>query len=315
MTIRPAALKQSMMKIFTICFAAGSVCSVQAAAPADSKNLMIYMEQLIGAGAGRHAENIQELNRVSAWIREQMRLFGVPCHYQNFSVNNLPYRNVICSLNTGHKERVIVGAHYDAEKGSTGADSNASGAAGVIETARIAAMDKASLKRNIDFVFYTLAAPPYLGTENMGSFIHAKGLSKQKVNIAAVYIMDMIGYYDQNEVQQYPSGLKWIYPAHGNFIAAVGNLQSRDLTYAYCMAMRKQNQLQCERIIAPSFVQELDFSDHMHYWKYDIPAITITDTGAYRNKRIETGQDSLDFLDTVKMGQAVNGLVDVLFTN
>ena len=283
-----------------------------AAVPADAKNLRVYMEQVIGAQAGRHAKNIQELNRVSAWIREQMRLFGVPCQYQNYTANSLPYRNVVCSLNAGKKQKVIVGAHYDVLEDTTGADDNASGVAGVIEVARILATEKTSLKHNVDFVFYTLAEPPYFGTENMGSFIHAKSVAKQKQNIAGVYILEMIGYFDENEVQQYPAGLKWIYPAHGNFIAAVGNLVSRDLTYDYCAAMRKLNQLQCERLIAPSFMQDLDFSDHLNYWKFGFPAITITDTAMYRNKYYHTRQDTLDRLDTEKMGQVVNGVVKML---
>lgn len=283
-----------------------------AAIPADAKNLRVYMEQVIGAQAGRHAQNIQELNRVSAWIREQMRLFGVPCQYQNYTVNSLPYRNVVCSLNTGKSQKVVVGAHYDVLQDAMGADDNASGVAGVIEIARILATEKASLKHNIDFVFYTLAEPPYFRTENMGSFIHAKSLAKHKQQIVAVYILEMIGYFDENEVQQYPAGLKWIYPAHGNFIAAVGNLMSRDLTYDYCTAMRKLNALQCERLIAPSFMQDLDFSDHLNYWKFDFPAITITDTAMYRNKYYHTRQDTLDRLDTEKMGHVVNGVVKML---
>lgn len=310
---KSVAANRSILKTVGALLVASCVQSAYATDSADSKNLMIYMEQLIGAGSGRHAENIQELNRVSAWIREQMRRFGVPCTYQNFTVNSLPYRNVVCSLNAGHKEKIIVGAHYDTAKNSIGADSNASGTAGVIEAARILTADKSRLKHNVDFVFYSLAAPPYLGTENMGSYIHAKALAKQKANISGVYILDMIGYFDESEVQQYPSGLKWIYPAHGNFIAAVGNIRSRDMTYEYCNAMRKQNQLQCERIVTPGFAQGLNFSDHINYWKYDFPAVTITDTGEYRNKQTQKRLDSLDQLNTEKMGQVVDGLVEMLF--
>ena len=51
---------------------------------ADEQNLQVYLEQVIGQGKARNYKNLDDLNRVSAWIKEQMRLLGVPCHYQNF---------------------------------------------------------------------------------------------------------------------------------------------------------------------------------------------------------------------------------------
>ncbi len=71
------------------------------------------------------------------------------------------YRNVVCSLNVGRADRVIVGAHYDVFGDQDGADDNASGVAGVIETARILAEQKSKLPNNVDFVFYSLEEPPF----------------------------------------------------------------------------------------------------------------------------------------------------------
>ncbi len=54
---------------------------------AEPENLSVYLQQIIGSeGEYRNYKNIQELNRVSAWIREQMRLFGVNCSFQTYSV-------------------------------------------------------------------------------------------------------------------------------------------------------------------------------------------------------------------------------------
>jgi len=161
----------------------------------------------------------------------------------------------------------------------------------------------------VDFIFYTLEEPPFSRTEDMGSYVHAKSIEKQRGNIQGIYILEMIGYFDPNLVQQYPAGLKWIYPSHGNFIAAVGNLQSRELTADYCSAMKNLNQLQCERLISPAFAQNMDFSDHFNYWEFGLPAIMITDTGSYRNKNYHSDQDALAELDAGKMAQVVNGLV------
>ncbi|TCB62291.1 M28 family peptidase [Acinetobacter terrae] len=277
--------------------------------PASTDNLKVYLEQIIGEQGHRNYKNIAELQRVSAWIKEQMRLFGVPCKYQNYSVNGLSYRNVVCTLTAGHADKVIVGAHYDVFEEQQGADDNASGVAGVIETARILAQQKSQLANNVEFVFYTLQEPPFFKTEQMGSYVHAKSVQAQKDQIQGVYILEMIGYYDENLVQQYPVGLKWVYPRHGNFIAAVSNLQSYDLGTNYCESMLIFNRLQCQRVAAPSFVSAMEFSDHVNYWKFGIPAMMITDTASFRNKHYHTHGDTLKTLNIGKMANVVDGLV------
>lgn len=282
---------------------------------AEPDNLKVYLEQIIGSESEyRNYKNIQELNRVSSWIREQMRLFGVSCSFQTYTVNSQPYRNVVCPLNTGQSDKVIIGAHYDVFEEQQGADDNASGVAGVLETARILAAEKSRLKQNVEFVFYTLEEPPYFRTEHMGSYVHAKSVAKNKDKISGVYILEMIGYFDPRVTQEYPIGLKWIYPSHSNFIAAVGNIQSRELTSSYCNAMGELDQLQCERLISPSFIQGVDFSDHMNYWQFGMPAMMITDTAFYRNKNYHTEQDTLSKLNLDKMAQVIDGVVKMVLS-
>ncbi|WP_166170994.1 M28 family peptidase [Acinetobacter sp. SA01] len=277
-------------------------------APASSDNLKVYLEQIIGQQGHRNYKNSQELQRVSAWIKEQMRLFGIPCQYQNYSVNGLGYRNVVCTLTAGHADKVIVGAHYDVFGETQGADDNASGVAGVIETARILSQQKSQLPYNVEFVFYTLQEPPFFKTEHMGSFVHAKSIQTQKDHIRGVYILEMIGFFDENLVQEYPAGLKWVYPQHGNFIAAVSNLQSYDLGAKYCESMRILKRLECQRLVAPSFITGMEFSDHLNYWKLDIPAMMITDTGRFRNRYYHSAKDTLKTLNIAKMASVIDGL-------
>lgn len=279
---------------------------------ASTNNLKVYLEQIIGNDSYRNYKNIEELQRVSAWIKEQMRLFGIPCQYQTYSVNGLGYRNVVCNLAAGHADKVIVGAHYDVFGEQQGADDNASGVAGVIETARILAQQKSQLTQNIEFVFYTLQEPPFFKTEQMGSYIHAKSVQTQKDQIQGVYILDMIGYFDEKLVQDYPVGLKWVYPNHANYIAAVSNVQSYDLGAKYCEEMRTLNRLECQRLVAPSFVSGMEFSDHLNYWKFDIPAVMITDTAFFRNKNYHTEKDTLKTLNIGKMANVIDGLVNNL---
>ncbi len=55
----------------------------------------------------------------------------------SFNYGNTQYKNIICSINTDKKERIIIGAHYDVCGDQDGADDNASGVAGLLELARL----------------------------------------------------------------------------------------------------------------------------------------------------------------------------------
>ena len=278
---------------------------------AQAENLKLFVGQILGPMQyPRNYKYPQELNRTAAWITEQMRLFSIPCHYQNFNLNQKQYRNVICRLNAGRSDKVIIGAHYDVEGDSAGVNHNASGVAGVLETAHVLSQAKNNLKHNVEFVFYTLGTPPYANSEHMGSIRHAKTLAADEQPSKAVYILDQIGIYDKDSVQEYPPVLKWVYPAHANFIAVVSNISSRDLASRYCQNMDKLNQLQCERFSLPFHVFE--DSDHLSYAKYDLPAVLITDTGRFRNPNSYHADVELKRLDYTKMAAVVNGLVHSL---
>lgn len=304
------------MRLIIGCFIGGLVCITSAAnaAPrqADADNLKLFVGQVLGPMQyARNYKHPQELNRTAAWISEQMRLFAIPCQYQNFNLNQKQYRNVVCRLNAGHADKVVIGAHYDAEGDSHGVNHNASGVAGVVETAHILSQSKSGLKHNVEFVFYTLATAPYLNTEHMGSIRHAKSLVNGKEPVKAVYVLDQIGFYNHEAVQEYPLGLKWLYPNHANFIAVVSNIASRDVANQYCQAMQKNDELACERFSLP-VLNVFDDSDHLSYWKYDFPAVLITDTGQYRNKNQYRAEVEMQRLDYKKMAAVVNGIVATL---
>ena len=276
---------------------------------AETENLSVYLNQIISSSKYRNHTQFDELNRVSAWIQGQMQKFGIPCDFQNYMVESNRYRNVVCELNVGAAKNLIVGAHYDVHGETDGADDNASGVAGVLETARILAKEKRHLKHNVEFVFYTLEEPPYFRTEQMGSAVHAKAIEKYKDRITGVFILEMIGYFDQRNIQEYPAGLKFFYPAHGNFIGAVSNFDSNLLGSEYCAAMKQINRLDCQRLVAPSFVTGVDFSDHLNYWNAGIPAVMITDTAFFRNKNYHTVNDKVETLNLQKMKHVIDGVV------
>lgn len=298
------------MRLIIGCFIgvwAATLATAHAVAPqADADNIKLFLTQVVGPMQyARNYKHPQELNRTAAWLTEQMRLFAIPCHYQNFNLNQKQYRNVICRLNAGHPNKVVIGAHYDVEGESRGVNHNASGVAGVVEAAHVLSQNKNSLKHNVEFVFYTLGAAPYVNTEQMGSMRHAKTLVASEEPVQAIYVLDQIGFYEHAAVQEYPIGLKWLYPEHANFIAVVSNITSRDIAVQYCQNMQ---QLACERFSLP-VLKIFEDSDHLSYWKHDLPAVLITDTGQYRNKNQYRAEVEIQRLDYKKMANLVNALV------
>ena len=148
-----------------------SLCAANSSKNAQVSHLELFFSQIMSVDEYRNYKNLKELNRVSAWIKGQMQRFGIPCQFQVYVVNNLSYRNVICSLDTQAKTKMVMGAHYDVFSARNGADNNASGVAGLLETARLLALQKSKLKHDVEFAFYTLEEPPFFKTEHMGSYM------------------------------------------------------------------------------------------------------------------------------------------------
>ena len=307
-------LQKMIMGGFTLILAGyATAYNKQAIEPTKASNLNQHLQQIVSTTQYRNHKNINELNRVAAYIKQQVELSGIPCEYQNYQVEEHSYRNVVCKLNADKAKTIIVGAHYDTYGEQQGADDNASGIAGLIELARVMSKQKDRLRHNIDFVAYTLEEPPYFRTEYMGSYIHAQSLQARKDKIEGVIVLEMIGYFSEKNEQNYPiKAMKWIYPKHGNFIAAVSNFSSRNLGKDYCAAMNKYNRLQCSRLVAPASVQGVDFSDHLNYWNLGYKALMITDTSFYRNDAYHTKQDTLDRLNTNKMAHVLDGISRML---
>jgi hypothetical protein len=64
-------------------------------------------------------------------------------------------------------------------------------------------------------------------------------------------------------------------------------------------------------INAPAVVQGVDFSDHASYWRFDMPAIMVTDSAFLRNPNYHEPGDTPDTLDYARMAQVVRGVYAV----
>jgi Zn-dependent M28 family amino/carboxypeptidase len=277
---------------------------------ANLETTVRFLSEEIGPRSYAHLE---QLNKSADYVEERLTSCGCNVKRQSFTCMENTYHNIIGEVRGAKdSEILVIGAHYDTVPGTPGADDNASGIAGLLELARLAAGN--SLSRTICFAAFTLEEPPFFKTRHMGSHVYAKSLHENKVNVTGMISLEMIGYYcDKKGCQYYPfSFFKWFYPETGNFIAFVGNVSSKDYTRSVKHAFQKAVALPVVSLNTVSLVPGIDFSDHSSFWNFEYPAFMITDTAFYRNPNYHTAGDTTDTLDYKRMALLVSGLKSAL---
>jgi len=265
-----------------------------------------FLSEKIGP---RSYADIEELNNSADYIEETLSSYGCNVKRQSFTCMENTYHNIIGEVRGhGDSEILVIGAHYDTVPGSPGADDNASGIAGLLELARLAAENPAS--RTVCFAAFTLEEPPFFRTKHMGSYVYAKSLKENNVKVEGMVSLEMIGYYcEKKGCQYYPfSFFKWFYPEKGNFIAFAGNISSKNFTRRVKHAFQKTSVLPVASLNTVSLVPGVDFSDHSSFWDFDYQAFMITDTAFYRNPNYHTAGDTADTLDYKRMALLISGL-------
>ncbi len=207
--------------------------------------------------------------------------------------------NVIGVLPGASDERVIVSAHYDSTDASCpGADDNATGVAGVLESARV--MAAASLDK-------TLVVACWDEEEDglVGSDAYAGRAKQQGDKIIGVYVYEMLGYVTQEpNTQTLPAGFGIMFPEaaaevaandnRGDFIAIIGDVSMQvgvDLLDQYAEhygAKALQLTLEADQKNSPLF-GDLRRSDHAPFWERDFPALHMTDTSNFRYSAYHCG--------------------------
>jgi len=254
------------------------------------------------------ATHPQRLDRVGAYVREELVRTHAAVSDQPFQVDGIPYRNVVARYGPDAQECVVVGAHYDAAGPYPGADDNASGVAALLELA--SALGKTSVPTTVELVAHTLEEAPFFGTAQMGSAVHAQALRERGVKVRAVFSLEMIGYFtDREDTQKFPlPWLSWWYPSTGNFIAVVGKFGHGGLARRVERAMAQASPLPVFSLTAPRSLPGVGLSDHANYWEVGYPAVMITDTAFYRNPHYHTRSDTAETLDYRRMALVVEGV-------
>jgi len=297
--------------LFTVVIFAGVFLHASSLYPKVSINkadLVQVVTELTSQPKPRNYRNVSILNALSQSIHNRFKSFGYAPRFQNFTVRNNNYRNVVACIGPKKAAKLIVGAHYDSHGETPGADDNATGVAGLITLAKLLKPYESKLKYQVEFVAFTLEEPPFFRSEKMGSYIHAKSINDGKTEVLGMICLEMIGYFTKDDnSQDYPvTAMKLLYPSVGDFIAVVSNISSRSLGSVLQSHMGKAD-IEVQRLVSPSSLPGVDFSDHLNYWKFDYPAVMITDTAFFRNKNYHKSTDTIDTINFTKMKEVILG--------
>ena len=262
----------------------------------------------------RNYQNLESLAQVVDYVKNEFEKAGLTIQYQKWTAGGNEYTNVIGVYN-GHKsKKLVVGAHYDVCGDQPGADDNASAVAGLLETARLIGENKPDLEYAIEFVAYCLEEPPFFGSTEMGSYVHAKSLYDNEVNVIGMICYEMIGYFsDEPNSQPYPSSeLAQLYPSTANFIIVVGIQEHDDFNKKVRNLMADKAGIDVQVISFETSGDLAGMSDQRNYWKFGYKALMINDTSFVRNPNYHMPTDTIETLDFSKMSEVINGAYNAI---
>lgn len=278
---------------------------------ASKDNLFRHVDFLTTLTPARNYRNMDTLENVCTYLKEAFRQMGAEPEEQVWMAEGQPYKNIMASYNPEKARRLVVGAHYDVCGDQPGADDNASAVAGLLETARLLFMQQPALDYRIDFVAYCLEEPPFFGSKNMGSYVHARSLHEHNADVLGMICYEMIGYFsDEPNSQSFPSPeLAKLYPSTGNFIIVVGIETFKTFNEEFYLSMKKAAALDVQVISFPlGFGSEYaGLSDQRNYWSFGYPALMINDTSFLRNPHYHQVTDTINTLNFEKMAEVVSG--------
>ncbi len=276
---------------------------------AEAQNLREDVEVLTRKMKPRSAAHPENLRRAASMIEAGFRRAGARTRIQRFDARGANYANVIGEFGPEQTTEpvLIIGAHYDAfsERGDLpGADDNASGTAGLLELARL--LGSLQPRIPVMLVAFTNEEPPFFGSEQMGSAVHARSLEEEGRPVRGMICLEMIGFFASE--QHWPNALfKWIYPLEGHFIGVVGGWNDRALTRLVKRGIAATD-LPVVSFTGPH--QTSDASDQRSYWAHQWPAVMVTDTAYLRNPNYHTIADTAETLDYESMARVVDGVLN-----
>jgi Zn-dependent M28 family amino/carboxypeptidase len=278
------------------------------------ERLARHVRELAGRIGERNSVHYAALEQAAAYVEREFASLGYAVVSQQWtSAGGQEFRNIEVVLPGRERaaEVVVVGAHYDSNRGTPGADDNASGVAAVLELARLLRGEPHA--RTIRLVAFANEEVPFFGTADQGARRYVAALKQRGDDVRSMLSIETIGYYATGaQTQLYPKPLNWFYPDTGNFIGFVGDLASRSLVHDAITAFRRHTTFPSHGAAAPASIPGVGWSDHEAFWAAGYPAVMITDTAPFRNPYYHTRGDTPDRIDYDRTTRVVDGLVAVV---
>ncbi len=275
--------------------------------------LQHHVQVLAGEIGERHYWAPEALRAAADYIEQTFEAAGHEVFRQGVPTRERVFHNVEVRIPGDHPQRevLVVGAHYDTVVGSPGADDNASGVAVLLELARL--LRDSRPERELRLVAFVNEEAPFFGTEEMGSLQYAHRAHANQEPIVGMISLEMLGYYtDASGSQQHPPVLDLFYPDTGDFLAFVGNLDSRALVRETIGTFRATAKVPSQGLAAPEFLEAIRRSDHWAFWEMGYPALMLTDTANFRNPHYHQPSDTPDTLDYDTMTRVTTALARTL---
>ncbi|AAM06587.1 M28 family metallopeptidase [Methanosarcina acetivorans] len=290
-TIRPLAMDSVVMDIIKP-EAREAVPRMQANIEAVSQSTYNYYLSSLVNFLTRHSLSSQ-FTSAATWATDQLQNFGYQVELIPINVGSGESYNVIADRSgneSGARKLILVTAHLDSvnltggrEAPAPGADDNASGAAGVLEIARVLAEHPA--KQDLRLILF--------GGEEQGlhgSKQYVSGLAtSERARISAVINMDMVATLNTAS----PTVLLEGAPVSRTIM---GELAEAASTYTSLAVQTSENPFASDHV---PFIDEL------------IPAVLTIEGTDSSNTNVHTANDTLDHincglaLDIVRMNLAV----------
>jgi hypothetical protein len=281
--------------------------------------LAVSLKRHIATIAARehNVAHYDELEKVARYIESTLASLGYTVGHQEFSADGQAVRNIDVTIEPARgnsdPEVIVVGAHYDSAPGSPGANDNASGAAAVIELARLLRDLNGSAGKRIRLALFVNEEPPYFRTEAMGSLHYARARARRNERVVAMYSLETIGFYSSEPGSQvYPAPFGLLFPDRGDFVAFVGLLGSRALVRETIRSFRAHTAFPTIGGVAPGFVPGIGWSDHWAFAEHGFPAVMITDTAPFRYPHYHRPSDTPDKVDAESLARVVKGIERVI---
>jgi Zn-dependent M28 family amino/carboxypeptidase len=248
------------------------------------------------------------LRRAAEYVRAELTAAELVAVVQPFGDPGDSLANVSVEPRGGSAAtRVVVGAHYDTVCETPGADDNASGVAVLIELARISG-------RGAPGAFTRFIAFANEERPERGSHVAAHASRDAGEALLGMIGLEMLGYYrEERGTQRAAPGLEQVAGTRGDYIAMIGDPDSRDFLAAVLDPFQRVAAIRVRPLlVSPSRAPDVRRSDHASYWNVGYPAIMLTDTANFRNPNYHEPSDTPDTLDYARMGEITLGLAAAL---